>query len=395
MTGVVAVPLGQLCVPTSQCDPAAYHNDEFIYIDIASVDRDSKLIVNPQSLLGTNAPSRARKKVKAGDVIVSTVRPNLNAVALVPPNLDGSIASTGYTVLRPDPDRLLSSFLFHYVRCPFFVDYLVSRCTGANYPAVSDSTVKSVPIAVLPLPEQHHVVRILDEADELRKLRAKADERTGDLIPAVFHDMFGDVIGSGSQWPGVTVAKAGTVQLGRQRAPKYQTGLFTRPYVRVANVFEDEIDISDILSMDFGDKDFRGYRLEHGDILLNEGQSTELVGRPAMWREEVADCCFQNTLVRFKANSGLVEPVFALSVFLDYFRRGEFARISSKTSNVAHLGAGRFANMPFPLPPIELQREFAARVEEVRSMQEQQSASRKKLGALFESLLHRAFAGEL
>src|SRR5438309_2148373 len=111
--------------------------------------------------------------------------------------------------------------------------------------------------------------------------------------------------------------------------------------------------------MDFDDSDYRTYRLEPGDILLNEGQSTELVGRPAMWRGELADCCFQNTLVRFRAFPGKTEPEFALEVFLYYLRTGQFAKISSKTSNVAHLGAGRFAEMPFPLPPLDLQRRYA------------------------------------
>ena len=112
--------------------------------------------------------------------------------------------------------------------------------------------------------------------------------------------------------PVVRVEDAGRVQLGRQRAPKYQTGKFTRPYVRVANVFEDRIDVTDLLSMDFGDRDFAQYRLEHGDILLNEGQSTELVGRPAMWRNEVPDCCFQNTIIRFQPDKKKVLPDFAL-----------------------------------------------------------------------------------
>lgn len=167
----------------------------------------------------------------------------------------------------------------------------------------------------------------------------------------------------------VRVEEAGKVQLGRQRSPKYQTGKFICPYVRVANVFEDRVDVSDLLTMDFDERDFSNYRLEYGDILLNEGQSTELVGRPAMWRNEVTDCCFQNTLVRFQANRERVLPEFALALFLSYFRTGEFAKISSKTSNVAHLGAGRFAHMQFMLPQISLQRNFADRVTEIRTLQ--------------------------
>ncbi|HNV71946.1 MAG TPA: restriction endonuclease subunit S, partial [Candidatus Ozemobacteraceae bacterium] len=184
-------------------------------------------------------------------------------------------------------------------------------------------------------------------------------------------------------------------QLGRQRAPKYQTGKHTHPYVRVANVFEDRIDVSDLLCMDYDQRDFPAYRLEWGDILLNEGQSTELVGRPAMWRNEIADCCFQNTLIRFQANSDIVLPEFALAVFLHYFRTGAFASLSSKTSSVAHLGAGRFSSMPFPLPPLDLQHIFVKRITVVKKTAEACQLSSAELDALFASLQHRAFRGEL
>lgn len=324
------------------------------------------------------------------DVIIAWDGANAGTVSC---NLDGHIGST-LAILRPIAASLLSAhFLSRFLQGKF--DYLQKTATGATIPHISKGALTALHLPVPPLAEQGRVVKLLDEADELRKLRAKADSRTADLIPALFHEIFGDPFSRPKDWPVVRVDEAGRVQLGRQRAPKYQTGKFTRPYVRVANVFEDQIDVSDLLSMDFDKRDFAQYRLEHGDILLNEGQSTELVGRPAMWRNEVPDCCFQNTLVRFQADKERVLPDFALAMFLAYFREGTFANISSKTSNVAHLGAGRFAKIPFPLPPISVQKEFAARVTEVRAVQAEQAASRRRLEDLFQSMLHRAFNGEL
>jgi len=114
-----------------------------------------------------------------------------------------------------------------------------------------------------------------------------------------------------------------------------------------------------------------------------------------MWRNEVDDCCFQNTLIRFRANPDKTIPEFALAVFLAYFRAGRFAAVGSQTSNVAHLGATRFAQMPFPLPPLTLQGIFAERIAEVRSAENEQFAGRQRLEDLFQSLLTRAFNGEL
>lgn len=140
---------------------------------------------------------------------------------------------------------------------------------------------------------------------------------------------------------------------------------------------------------------FISYKLEPGDILLNEGQSTELVGRPAMWRGEKANCCFQNTLVRFKADRKICEPTYALWLFLYYLRHGEFAKISSKTSSIAHLGAQRFAQMKFPLPPLAQQQYFASLVTRHQRLRAIQQESLRQAEHLFQTLLKRAFGASV
>ena len=94
------------------------------------------------------------------------------------------------------------------------------------------------------------------------------------------------------------------------------------------------------MSMNFTPEEYEVYRLEFGDILLNEGQSPHLVGRPAMYRDEVPGACFTNSLVRFQAVAG-IEPRFALVVFLAQLHMRRFMRIAQITTNIAHLGAGR------------------------------------------------------
>ncbi len=236
---------------------------------------------------------------------------------------------------------------------------------------------------------------ILDNANSLRRKQRVALSLVSKLAGEIFVSIFGACKPDATNWPTSAVADAGRVQLGRQRAPKYQTGKFKKPYVRVANVYEDRIDTTDILSMDFNERDFRDYRLEFGDILLNEGQSTELVGRPAMWRSEIENCCFQNTLIRFQADPERVIPEFALGLFLQYFRTGEFSKISSKTSSVAHLGAGRFGLMPFPVPPLSLQKQFAERMEQIKKLKEVRHIEASLFESLFSSLQSRAFSGQL
>ncbi len=199
-------------------------------------------------------------------------------------------------------------------------------------------------------------------------------------------------------WCWATVEQVGEVQLGRQRAPQYHTGMHMRPYLRVANVFEDRIDTSDILSMNFTPEEFKTYSLKYGDILLNEGQSLELLGRPAIYRDEVPGACFQNTLIRFRSHSGIL-PEYALIVFRAYMHAGKFQKIGKHTTNIAHLGAGRFATLEFPLPPLAEQEQIVAEVEaklsNIMQMEETIEANLKRAEHERQSILREAFAGRL
>ena len=114
------------------------HNQLIRYIDLSSIDQNTKVIHPNEPIVAREAPSRARQLVQVGDILVSTVRPNLNGVATVDEGLDGATASTGFCVLRPNKRELDEAYLFHWVKTPEFVSDMVRKSTGASYPAVSD-----------------------------------------------------------------------------------------------------------------------------------------------------------------------------------------------------------------------------------------------------------------
>jgi len=199
-------------------------------------------------------------------------------------------------------------------------------------------------------------------------------------------------------WTATKVRDIGSVQLGRQRSPDVHQGANMRPYLRVANVFEDRIDLSDVMEMHFEPKEVERYELGPGDILLNEGQSRELVGRPAMYRGELPGVCFTNSLVRFQASSA-VDRDFALHLFRHWLKNGSFQAIAQITTNIAHLGAGRFGDMTVPLPPLNEQRRIVAKLEALqarsRRAREALDAVPPLLEKLRQSILAAAFRGDL
>ena len=139
---LVHTPIGELVTKVSTWDPTrAPTNDVFRYIDISSVDQEIKAVRDVQQIRTHEAPSRARQLVRQNDVLASTVRPNLNAVAIVPNELDGATASTGFCILRARPDLLFPPYLFYWVRSPAFIRDMSSRATG-GYPAVTDGIIR-------------------------------------------------------------------------------------------------------------------------------------------------------------------------------------------------------------------------------------------------------------
>jgi len=336
----------------------------------------------PSSRVYCNSPVRV---AEIGDVLISVRAP------VGPTNVvrNRCCIGRGLAALRAG-GGLDMKYLLYFLR--HHEPRLAQLGQGSTFEAINRDDLEEIQIPLPSLPEQHRIAAQLEAADRLRRTRRYTLELSDSFLPATFRLLFGDPVQNPKGWPVVTVDEAGVVQLGRQRAPKYQTGKYRKPYIRVANVYENEIDLSDLLSMDFGPSDYPAYKLEYGDILLNEGQSTELVGRPAMWRCEIPDCCFQNTLVRFQADRKICDPSYALWLFLRYLKAGEFAKISSKTSSVAHLGAQRFAEMKFPLPPLAQQQHFATLVTQHERLRATQRESLRQADHLFQTLLHRAFS---
>jgi type I restriction enzyme, S subunit len=169
-----------------------------------------------------------------------------------------------------------------------------------------------------------------------------------------------------------------------------------KPYLRVANVFEDRIDLNDVKEMHFDAAEFERYRLHPGDVLLNEGQSPEWLGRPALYSGQREELAFTNSLIRFQAGPG-VEPRWALAVFRHHMHSGRFTRESRITTNIAHLSIGRLQTVEFPVPPLDEQRRIVDLLEDhlsrLNAAGAYLAASKRRIVALKRSALDLHFGG--
>lgn len=341
---------------------------EFKYVDISSVDNKTKRIVEPKRLPAGNAPSRARQRLRGGDVLVSMTRPNLNAVALVPPELDGAIGSTGFHVLRAR-ERAIPQWLYYGVQSRQFVGAMSELVQGALYPAVRPKDIRAFDVPLPVLDEQRRIVAELEKQfsrlDEAVANLKRVQSNAKRLASAILVEAVAGRLApsKGPSWRTVQVCEAGEVVLGRQRAPQYLTGRWSRKYLRVANIKDDTVDYSDVETMDFDEAHFAKYQLTPGDILVSEGQSPELLGQSAIFQGFTEPLCFQKTLHRFRAHPDITTPKFAQIVFRSHVRTGVFRRLGSITTNIGHLTLEKFKAAPFPLPPLDEQQLIVAEVD--------------------------------
>ena len=134
------------------------------YLDISAIEQPG-VIGESRTLRFEDAPSRARRVVHEGDILVSTVRPYLRNFARVRQASDNLVVSTGYAVVRPG-DRVDGRFLYQHILSSGFVEYLKPRMSGSNYPAVTAHDVKVYPLFLPPLPEQRKIAAILSSVDD-------------------------------------------------------------------------------------------------------------------------------------------------------------------------------------------------------------------------------------
>ena len=199
-------------------------------------------------------------------------------------------------------------------------------------------------------------------------------------------------------WCEIRTDEAGRIDLGRQRSPKYHSGSNMQPYLRVANVFEDRIDTSDVKTMHFEPADFERFRLSPGEVLLNEGQSPQFLGRPAIYRGDPPNIAFTNSLIRFRANDAVL-PEWALAVFRHHMHSGRFTQESRITTNIAHLSSNRLASVEFRVPPRAEQQRIVLALDEAFSKLDAGEAAlrtvRQKLKRMREAVLAAAVTGQL
>lgn len=335
-------------------------NDVIRYIDISSIDNINQCLTETTSFKMLDAPSRAQQKVEYGDILISTVRPNLRNIAIVNDDATNLVASSGFCVLRIN-DAALRRYVFYYVVSNKFTAYLEKLTNGANYPAVKETDVRKALIPIPPKPTQLSIVTELDKLNELIRIKKEQLKDYDALAQSIFYEMFGDPVENEKGWEVKKFGEIGTLERGAGISKKdfVEDGLPCVHYGQLHTTFGAYTR----KNITFIPKDlFPKYKIAHpGDLIL------------AITSEDVEGSCKSTAwLGDYDVVVGSDAAIFHHNqdgIYLSYYTRtkafyNEKAKYA-KGFKVTHISTKEIASISICVPPLSIQNTFANKIEQI------------------------------
>lgn len=287
-----------------------------------------------------------------------------------------------------------SLYLYYCIKS--MKDKIVALGTGSTFKEISKEVLSLIKIPLPPLDIQKKIAAVLDKADRLRQLRKQAMEKLDKLAESVFLDMFGDPVTNPKGWEIKKLQDISEIVSGVTKGKKYNgKELINIPYMRVANVQDGFLDLSEIKTISVTFIEAIKYKLKYGDILLTEGGDPDKLGRGCVWRNEIEECIYQNHIFRVRVNKNIVLPEFLSSLVGSNYGKKYFLRESKQTTGIATINSRQLKKFPVLIPKLDLQKKFQFIYNKIRTDSQIFLKSFNRFNNLFNSLLQRAFKGEL
>lgn len=322
-------------------------------------------------------------------VLYGKLRPYLSKIAR--PEFSG-ICSTDILPILPGKD-IDRDYLYYFLRQPEMVQYATTRSIGANLPRLSPKQLAEFPIPLPKLEEQKRIVAILDKADAIRRKRQEAMRAIRDLIDSQFLHVFGDPVGNPMNWSSTSFNDHVTLlQYGpRFYNEAYSEGKGVR-IVRITDLdFQGLLNYAAMPLMDVSDEDRKKFVLKPGDLLLARSGAT--VGKTALIDERAPECIAGAYFIRLRF-SNAIRPLYAQMVLRSESVQKLIASRSQQSAQQNFNGPAIRA-LPLPVPPEDIQDVFVRFHTATIATGERMAVYASESEDLFNSLVQRAFKGEL
>lgn len=334
--------------------------------------------------------------VEPGDVLVARM-PKPIGRACIAPNLgQKAITVVDVCILRPGIG-VDSRWLMWALNSPATREQIASLATGTTRKRISRKNLATIPVSVPPLPEQRRIVAAIEEhfsrLDAAEAALADAERRTDFLTTTSVNMAFADLVDR------APLGQLAEVRGGIQKQPKRRPKDNHYPFLRVANVKRNQLELADVHEVELFEGEIEKYRLATGDLLVVEGNgSPSQIGRSALWLGEIQDCVHQNHLIRVRAGGDL-NPRFLNAFWNSPTNSQQLADVASSTSGLYTLSTSKLNRVEIPLASPEVQTKIADDLDAMQELAEglrsRLLSARRRSASLRRSILAAAFSGQL
>ena len=294
----------------------------------------------------------------------------------------------------PDANRVHTRYFFHFLLAER--RSLLARGRGGTQSNIGQGDLKSWKMPLLPLSEQRRIAEVLDRADALRTKRRAALAQLDSLTQSIFLDMFGDPAANPKAWPRIV--------LGELAVNGFQNGLYKHsshygtgtPILRIDAFYDGVVTGLDTLKrLRASASEIETYGLRESDVVVNRVNSIEYLGKSAIvpfLREPVV---FESNMMRFAIDRKMALPSYVVAFLQSGFIKRQIGVAAKQAVNQASINQTDVAAFQFNIPPLSVQQTFVDRIIAIEALKTTHRAALAELDALFASLQHRAFRGEL
>jgi len=338
----------------------------------------------PEGSVYCNKPN---KLAEPGDILISVRAP------VGPTNITSKEAciGRGLAAIRCHEDKVIRMFLLYYLRS--IEHKIASDGKGSTFDAIGKKDLEAILIPKLPIQEQMRIAAILEKADRLRHLRHYARKLSDTFLQSVFLDMFGDPILNPKDWKVVRIGDViSSSQYGTsQRSNNEMIGY---PIIGMGNVTENgKLELCSLSYVDLSPAEFDKLKLEKGDVIFNRTNSTKLVGKTALWSIDI-DAVIASYLVKIRLTDDILPTYFVGLVNMPSYKQ-LFQLRCRKAVGQSNISPTLLKEFNIPLPPLVEQKTFQRAASRFEDMQRYYREAESQGEHLFQSLLHRAFRGEM
>jgi type I restriction enzyme S subunit len=355
-------------------------------------------------------------KLRPRDVLLNITGASIGRCTFVPDEFGEGNVNQHVCIIRPTA-RLDYRFLAYCLSAPWGQDQVFSSFTGASRQGLSQRDLGAIQVPLPPLPEQQRIAAYLDGScaaidaavtakrrqlgtlDSLRRAIIQRAVTRGlndkETLEATGNGWMEDIPRG---WKLISLKRIAEIRTGLTLGKTYEGPLVERPYLRVANVQDGHLDLTEVTAIEVPEAVAAGVELRAGDVLMTEGGDLDKLGRGYVWHGQIDQCLHQNHIFAVRCFPHKLRPTFLAYATAYRYGRDYFEATGKRTTNLANTNATKVGQFPIPLPSIAEQDRICEyldhKLTQVKGVAEGIEGQIATLTAYRKSLIHEYVTGK-